>query len=37
MKSVLASSVTDIGKYVEEVPEINEGVMSATQTKAMTK
>lgn len=37
MKSVLGSSKINIQKYIENVPETNEGIMSATQTRAMAK
>lgn len=37
MKSVLGSSKINIQKYIENVPERNEGIMSAMQTRAMAK
>lgn len=37
MTFVFGSSIIDIQKYSEDVPERNEGVMSAVLTRAMAK
>lgn len=37
MTLILGSSIMDLQKYSEDVPERNEGIMSAVQTRAMAK